>query len=195
MVIMIIAKLRKQPPEVLCKKRCSQKFHKIHRKTPVPKSLFIQLQGKHLCQSLFNKVAGATLLKKRLCLALAFSCEFCKISENTFSTEHLQTTASSSFSGKRFPMQFMYGQHISIFDLTVKTYSRSSQLYTVKLCFSQKNFIIDVQLNCLIKFKCQRIRATYILWPRIRVTYILWPLICQVKPEIEIRKYKKVANQ
>ena len=31
---------QKQPPEVFCKKRCSQKFRKIHRKTPVPETLF-----------------------------------------------------------------------------------------------------------------------------------------------------------
>ena len=31
---------QKQPSEVLCKKLCSQKFRKIHRKTPVPESLF-----------------------------------------------------------------------------------------------------------------------------------------------------------
>ena len=30
----------KQPPEVFFKKKCSYKFHKIHRKTPVPESLF-----------------------------------------------------------------------------------------------------------------------------------------------------------
>ena len=44
----------KQPQEVFYKKRCSQKFRKIHWKRPVP-------------ESLFNKVAGvrpATLLKK-----------------------------------------------------------------------------------------------------------------------------------
>ena len=29
-----------QPPEVFCKKGCSQKFRKIHRKTPVSESLF-----------------------------------------------------------------------------------------------------------------------------------------------------------
>ena len=43
-------------PEVFFKKRCSWKFHKIDRKTPVP-------------ETLFNKVAGlrpATLLKKSL---------------------------------------------------------------------------------------------------------------------------------
>ena len=44
----------KQPPELFCKKRCSQKCRKIHRKTPLP-------------ESLFNKVGGlrpATLLKR-----------------------------------------------------------------------------------------------------------------------------------
>ena len=47
---------QKQPPEVLCKKRCSEKFRKF--------------TGKHLCKSLFfNKVAclkPTTLLKRRL---------------------------------------------------------------------------------------------------------------------------------
>ena len=28
--------LKKQPPKVFCKKRCSYKFRKIYRKTPVP---------------------------------------------------------------------------------------------------------------------------------------------------------------
>ena len=32
--------IRKQPPEVFYKKRCSEKFRKIYRKTPVPGSLF-----------------------------------------------------------------------------------------------------------------------------------------------------------
>ena len=31
---------QKQPPEMFCKKRCSQKFHKIRRETLVPESLF-----------------------------------------------------------------------------------------------------------------------------------------------------------
>ena len=34
-----ISKFQKQPPEVLCKKSCSQKFRKVHRKTPVPETL------------------------------------------------------------------------------------------------------------------------------------------------------------
>ena len=62
---------RSEPPEVFCKERCSQKFHKIHRKAPVPESLFKKM-----------------LLKKKR-LAQAFSCEFCGISKSTFFTEHL----------------------------------------------------------------------------------------------------------
>ena len=72
---------------------------------------FAKFTEKHMCYSLFfNKVAGlrpATLLKKRLwhrpkacnfnkkeTLAQVFSCEFWEISQNTFFTEHLWTTAS-----------------------------------------------------------------------------------------------------
>ena len=39
--ILQLTNYQKQPPEVLCKKSCSQKFRKIHRKTPVPESLFL----------------------------------------------------------------------------------------------------------------------------------------------------------
>ena len=82
--------VQKQPPEVFCKKICSWKFHKIHRKTPVP-------------EAFFNKAAGlrpVTLLKKRLwpqacnfikkeILVQVFSCEFCEISKSTFFGEHI----------------------------------------------------------------------------------------------------------
>ena len=34
--------LQKQPPEVFCVKRCSEKFHKIRRKIPVPESFFYE---------------------------------------------------------------------------------------------------------------------------------------------------------
>ena len=58
---------------------------------------FAKFTGKHLCQSrFFNKVAGlrpATLLKKEA-LAQVFSWEVCKISKNTFYTEHHWATAS-----------------------------------------------------------------------------------------------------
>ena len=36
---------QKQPPEVFCKKRCSQKFHKTHWKTPAPDLFFNKVQA------------------------------------------------------------------------------------------------------------------------------------------------------
>ena len=53
---MAFVQIQKQPPEVFCKKRYSQKFCEIYRETSMP-------------ESLFNKVAGlrpATLFKRRL---------------------------------------------------------------------------------------------------------------------------------
>ena len=52
---------------------------------------FAKFTGKHICQRLvFNKVAGqAYNFIKKESLVQLFSCEFCKISKNTFFTEHL----------------------------------------------------------------------------------------------------------
>ena len=64
-----------------------------------------------MCQSLsFNKVSGLTL-------AQVFSCEFCKISKNTFLTEHLWTTASGLRGQKkllRFQCSISLGNVLSI---------------------------------------------------------------------------------
>ena len=60
--------LQKQPPELLCKKGVLRNFAKF--------------TGKHLCQ------------RPVFTLAQVFSCEFCKISKNTFFIEHLRATAS-----------------------------------------------------------------------------------------------------
>ena len=60
-----------------------------HRRCSIRKGVlrnFIKFTGNHLCQSLFfNEVAG---------LGWVFSCEFCKISLNTFLTQHFWVTAS-----------------------------------------------------------------------------------------------------
>ena len=57
---------------------------------------FKKFTAKQLCQSLyFHKVAG-------LILAQVFSCEFCKISENTFFTERLWVNASITVIFKYF---------------------------------------------------------------------------------------------
>ena len=64
---------QKQPLEVFCKKRCSWKFWKIHRKRPVSESLFI-IMLQVPSTGIFN--------------------EFREIFKNTFFTEHLWSTAS-----------------------------------------------------------------------------------------------------
>ena len=41
--------LQKQPPQVFCKKKCSQKFRKFGWKTPVLESLFYKVVLQHRC--------------------------------------------------------------------------------------------------------------------------------------------------
>ena len=64
-----------------------------HRRCSVRKGVpknFAKSTRKHMCQSVFfNKFAD---------LRPAISCEFCKISKNTFFTEHLWVTASVAVS-------------------------------------------------------------------------------------------------
>ena len=57
--------------KLVCEKKCSLKFRKIHRKTLVPESLFHKRDLTHV-----------------------FSCEFCEIFKNTFFTELLRTIVS-----------------------------------------------------------------------------------------------------
>ena len=40
-----VSEVQKQPPDVFYKKRCSQKFRNIHKKTPVSESLFKRVAG------------------------------------------------------------------------------------------------------------------------------------------------------
>ena len=68
-ILSIIQTCRRSRPEVLCIKGVLRNFAKF--------------TGKHLCQSLFfNKIANA--MPKKETLAHMFSCEYCKISKNTF---------------------------------------------------------------------------------------------------------------
>ena len=72
---------KKQPPEMFYKKVVLRNFPKF--------------KWKHLRQSLFfNKVTKACNFITKETLAQVFSCEFCGISKNTFSTKHLWVTAS-----------------------------------------------------------------------------------------------------
>ena len=67
-----------QPPELFSKKRCVRNFVKLTRK--------------YLCQS---RPQACNFIKKET-VAQVFSYEFCEISKNTFFTEHLWATASTS---------------------------------------------------------------------------------------------------
>ena len=78
-------KVQKRSPRSVLSKKCSEKFRKFYRKTPVP-------------ESFFNKVVGlkpATLLKKRLWYR-CFPVNFVKFLRTLFFTEHLWTTASNN---------------------------------------------------------------------------------------------------
>ena len=85
-----------------CKKKMVS-FKSIYRRCSVRKGVlryFAKFTGKHLCQSLFfKKIADlpkvCNFIKKET-LALVFSCEVCKISKNTFFTEHFLATASGA---------------------------------------------------------------------------------------------------
>ena len=72
--------IQKQPLEEFCKKICSWKFRKIHRKTPVP----------------VPEPQACNFFKKET-LAQVFSCEFCEDSKNTFFIEHIWATASVNY--------------------------------------------------------------------------------------------------
>ena len=66
-----------------------------HQRWSVKKSVirnFTKFTGKHLRQSLFFNKKNNFFKKETL--TQVFSCEFCEISKNTFSIEHLRTTAS-----------------------------------------------------------------------------------------------------
>ena len=64
-----------------------ESFSSISKNWEVQRELHSKFTRKHLCQGLSFNVNGT--------LAQVFSCEFCKISKNSFFTEHLRATASA----------------------------------------------------------------------------------------------------
>ena len=83
---------------------------------------FGKFTGKHLCPSLFfNKVAG---LWKKKTLAQVFSCEFCKISKNTFS--YRTAPVAGSLNGSWFckqPITYQFLQILTHFMPVVPLYT------------------------------------------------------------------------
>ena len=47
--VIVFNQVQKKPPDVFSKKRCSEKFHKFYRKTPVLESLFKKVAGLQGC--------------------------------------------------------------------------------------------------------------------------------------------------
>ena len=69
-------KLQKQPPRGVLRKRCPENTQQIYRRTPMPEA--------------------CNFIKKET-VTLVFSCEFCKISKNTFSHRTPLVVASEDF--------------------------------------------------------------------------------------------------
>ena len=89
----------KQPPEVFCSKRFSQKFRKIHR------------------------TKACNFVTKEI-LTHVFCCEFCKISRNTFFTEHIWMIASESTGGGG-----IRNENLKLFCLTLEVFLDLSNSY------------------------------------------------------------------
>ena len=86
---------------------CMTLFRSSHRRCSIRKGVpgnFAKFTGKHVpghvSRVFFWRMKPATLLKKET-LAQVFSCEFCKISKNTFFTKHLWANASDYLKNKQ----------------------------------------------------------------------------------------------
>ena len=124
-------------------------YRSSHQSFSVSKDIlrnFTKFTGKHLCQSLFfNKVAR---LRDEEVLAQLFSCGFCEISKNTFSTEHLLATASK-FNTSVFPCDFS-----ETFRL-VNYFSKLNQ----EFCFSKKCLFLVSMLTSNLEFYLKIMQA------------------------------------
>ena len=99
---------------------------------------FAKFTGKHLRQSLlFNN-----FIEKET-LARVLFCEFCKISKNTFSIEHLRATASEVT---------LFSVHISWKKLCSHTFKASSEevivMYSEKMIYSEK-----IRAKCMTEYE------------------------------------------
>ena len=103
---------------------------------------------KHLCRSLFL----SSNFTKNETLAQAFSCEFCKIFKNTFSTEHLWMTVSilQQLVALYFALIYSWQFSSSEKSLVGKKFIHVSQgFYRVRffLSFSLTNACLPFQLH------------------------------------------------
>ena len=84
---------QKKPREVFCKKRCSSKFRKFHKKTPMLESLFNKMRFQHRSFPVkFPKTLG-TLVLKNICKRLLL--DF-KVNKNVLYSHFLSNKANFS---------------------------------------------------------------------------------------------------
>ena len=98
---------QKRPPQVLCKKMCSLKVRKYHRKIPVLESVFNKVAGVTACNFITKKV-------KHRCFPVKF-------------TKFLRIPILNNIS-KRLLLYLHYNSHI-IFTFITFTIIRSSRLW------------------------------------------------------------------
>ena len=98
-----------------------------HQRCSIKKGVlrnFANFTGKNLCQSLFFNKG----FNKKETLAQVFSCEFCEISETTFSTEHLWKTNNFKIS-----FTLLTSQLAMLFPLT--SASQSFEIHYLEIDF------------------------------------------------------------
>ena len=116
----------------------------------------------------------ATLLKKEN-LAQVFSCEFCKVSKNTFFTDHLRVISSLSYTTKLrkdlFPMK------IAICGMGTFSQNISRYVYFQAMVFLW--ILISIKLSIDWGIKHQILRNLNFWWPKncaiLNLTNITWP--------------------
>ena len=110
------------------------KLLSFSRRCTLPAVTWLHLNWKHITLVLvFLQTIKETL-------AQVLSCEFCKVSKNNFSTEHLQTTASGR---RNFPEQ-----NFLLFDLTFTNFSEWPYFgYYVDTNFRGLSFLVAINFK------------------------------------------------
>ena len=124
---------------------------------------------------LLLKLQACNFIKKET-LAQVFSCEFCEIFKSTFSTKHLQATASVPVNYAKFlatpflqntsgrlllPCQTSVMKHCrkipsNVFDRFVNTSLISTEFHIQSLCNSK--LPLSCLINCFVKMTCLLIK-------------------------------------
>ena len=151
--------LEKQPPELVCTKRCSYRFCKFHRKTPVLDSSWRSPWSLFLIKLQVSILKACNFIKKKDSNS-CFPVKFVKYLRATDFKEHLRTTACESK-----PLRYIVFIK-AMFNIT----SRGKVLSNYHLflfLYSRRNFTILRNL-----FTCISVNNSFRKWEK--------PLLCYV---------------